>query len=333
MILALTLGCASCSDDDNLPVSENREMIFKVAVAGAGESATPVTDPQVTRLFAAERKPGYEGKLYCDKSYLIEGNHLKVDHLYEQWYKFAFFRVPAIDKTMGDKLFKYQTTGPDRNEFYNMKLNYAPLLQYQKNLNDACTHNLSVYRKIADRWISATNPATENVVMERITGQLLLKMGKPADQFFTKDKGNVTSMDLTIKTFPQCYLRDKGNGEVIPVEGLTDQERTFIFNWTVAQQDKQLTPQELPVMLLPGVIEGTITVHFKTGNDEVYTLQTRGEGNEKDKPIEIKPNRRTIVLFNGIDSDSFEVRYAGFEDGDDSLVDVDNDNWDGIQLQ
>ena len=329
MLLALTLGCASCSEDESLPIANDSGVTFELAVAGEGENANPTGDPQLTRLFVAERKPGYDEKLYCDKSYLIEGNHLKVDHLYEQWYKFAFFHVPAIEaNTMGDKLFEYTTVGDGKNEFYDMKLDYAPLLDYQKNLNDACTHNLSVYRKIVDRWINADVPASENVIMERITGLLILNMGKPADQFYTKGKGAVTSMDLTISTFPQCYLRDKGNGEVI-ADDKTKQE--FTFTWKVAA-DQQLTPQELPVMLLPGVIEGTVTVHFANTQDvEVYTLQTRGEGNEKDKPVEIKPNRRTIVLFNGISSDYFEIRYAGFEDGNDSVVDVDDDNWDGIE--
>ena len=48
------------------------------------------------------------------------------------------------------------------------------------------------------------------------------------------------------------------------------------------------------------------------------------------RQIEIKKNTRTIVLFNGKDKETFEVRYAGFADGNDATVDVDDDAWDGV---
>ena len=41
--------------------------------------------------------------------------------------------------------------------------------------------------------------------------------------------------------------------------------------------------------------------------------------------IEIKPNVKTTVYFNGMENGEFEVRYAGFED---TSIDVDTD-WNG----
>ena len=56
---------------------------------------------------------------------------------------------------------------------------------------------------------------------------------------------------------------------------------------------------------------------------------TMGDGNTR---IQIRPNTRTTVLFNGMTSEEFEVRYAGFAENseatDDAMIDVDSD-WNG----
>ena len=46
-----------------------------------------------------------------------------------------------------------------------------------------------------------------------------------------------------------------------------------------------------------------------------------------DRNILIRKNIRTTVLFNGMTTEQFEVRYAGFDD--DVAIDVDDDAWDG----
>ena len=73
-----------------------------------------------------------------------------------------------------------------------------------------------------------------------------------------------------------------------------------------------------------------MTVSFENGNPVEYALQGRAEEGVSVDAIEIKKNTRTIVLFNGKDKKKFEVRYAGFADGNDATVDVDDDAWDGI---
>ena len=46
-----------------------------------------------------------------------------------------------------------------------------------------------------------------------------------------------------------------------------------------------------------------------------------------DRNILIRKNIRTTVLFNGMTTGQFEVRYAGFDNN--AVVDVDDDAWDG----
>ena len=58
------------------------------------------------------------------------------------------------------------------------------------------------------------------------------------------------------------------------------------------------------------------------GETEVlYAIKSTQEG----QSIEIKPNVKTTVYFNGMENGEFEVRYAGFED---TSIDVDTD-WNG----
>ena len=328
--LSLLAVCMACSDKEELlPESTAFPMSFKLSVAAEGDGTTGMenTTPNLTRLYLVERRAGEQEKLYCDTYYDIEGNHLKIDQLLGQWYKFVFFRVPAINDAMGDKLFEQEMIGPERYEFYDRKLDYTPLLDYQQNLNTVGDHDLAIYRKIVDRWVNADMPTQENILMQRITGQLVMQMGKPADQFDTKTKGPVTQISLKVDALTQCYQRDKGDGEVIPVDNAT---KSYTFTWTVSAEE-QLVKQEFPVMLLPGTLQGEVTVTFTNGVIETYPLQGRVSGGSEVNDITIHPNRRTIVLFNGINKEEFEIRYAGFADGNDANIDVDTDEWDGIQ--
>ena len=84
--------------------------------------------------------------------------------------------------------------------------------------------------------------------------------------------------------------------------------------------------------LLPGTLEGAkVTVNFvdeKNPASKEYLL-----ADEDKTPITIKKNVRTTVLFNGLRPDEFEVRYAGFDDGNDAVIDVsggDKDEWNGV---
>ena len=102
------------------------------------------------------------------------------------------------------------------------------------------------------------------------------------------------------------------------------------FHWTVSAEG-QLEEQLLPIALLPGELsDAKVTVSFADGTSVEYVLRGRAEEDVPMDAIEIKKNTRTIVLFNGKDKEAFEVRYAGFADGNDATVDVDDDAWDGV---
>ena len=81
--------------------------------------------------------------------------------------------------------------------------------------------------------------------------------------------------------------------------------------------------------LLPGQLANAkIRVTYTTDGTSTATA-TITLADEDKTPITIKKNVRTTVLFNGMHTDEFEVRYAGFDDGNDATIDVDDDKWDG----
>ena len=101
------------------------------------------------------------------------------------------------------------------------------------------------------------------------------------------------------------------------------------FSWKINNVEDQKREQRFSIALLPGALtDARVAVTFEDGSSELFTLQGRvGDGLSGD--IVIKKNRRTIVLFNGIEKELFEMRYAGFDDGYDATLDVDDDAWDG----
>ena len=74
------------------------------------------------------------------------------------------------------------------------------------------------------------------------------------------------------------------------------------------------------------MLSGSIAVTFK-GTNTSTTLPI-GTGTDETR-VEVRKNRVTSVLYNGMEKDEFEVRYAGFATGDDSTVKVDEDEWNG----
>ena len=318
---------AGCSDD--VPQEEGQTetaVSFRMATRAAENSPEEeITDRQFTRLYVAERKPETDEILYCDKSYDLDGQTYHLENLQGIWYKFAFVCVPDVADGMGSGMFPGETEFESGKDLYGFKINYAPVLTYQAGLDEASKADLSVYRKVIDRWIDADMPTEEDVVVNRLTGRLVLTMGKPAGQFDGKTKGAVTEITVSMETPTDCYIRDESCDSVI-----VENRATKSFTWTVAA-DKQLEEQVLPIDLLPGELkDATVTVSFKNGSSEEYTLQGRTGEETKADNIVIKKNTRTIVLFNGKEKDMFEVRYAGFADGNDAWVDVDDDAWDGL---
>ena len=379
-------GCTN--DSDVLPEGEGGTMTFQLSTrAGNG-----IGEGQQVRLFVAERAQEHSGypelpgntnmeqfhptvpddaedpyKIYGQPEedlHVVEtidlgGSSYQVTGLYGQWYKFAFVCTPKVE----GELFGPETEADKEpnHDFGECYIDYKPVLEHQSNLNDVESEDLAIYRKVIDRWADASSPLTEDVTLTRQTGELVLNMGIPADQF----DGIVHHFKITLQTPTQMYVRDMAMDSVLIAA--EPSEHTFI--WNVTSQSEE---QEIHISLLPDVdpdfellAEGDDEGETPAVTDErrLYYLAVEAyadeeentlvpfkdiEGKEKtiaviqdindsdednktyDRNILIRKNIRTTVLFNGMTTEQFEVRYAGFDGFDDNaVVDVDDDAWDG----
>ena len=369
-------GCTN--DSDVLPEGEGGTMTFQLSTrAGNG-----IGEGQQVRLFVAERAQEHSGfpeiepeedidvdefhpyvpdgedpyeiygqpeeDLHVVETIDLGGSSYQVTGLYGQWYKFAFVCTPKV----GGELFGPETENHDFGECY---IDYEPVLDYQSNLNDVEDEDLAIYRKVIDRWADASSPLTEDVTLTRQTGELVLNMGIPEDQF----DGEVDHFVITLQTRTQMYVRDMAMDSVLIVKV---PNKKCEFTWNVTSQSEE---QEIHISLLPDVdpdfellAEGDdegetpavtderrlyyLAVQAFDANDGiVYIKGLEGTTPKKssviqdiskniDRNILIRKNIRTTVLFNGMTTGQFEVRYAGFDDNDNAAaIDVDDDAWDG----
>ena len=374
-------GCTN--DSDVLPEGEGGTMTFQLSTrAGNG-----IGEGQQVRLFVAERAQEHSGypvlpvlpgntnmdqfhptvpddaedpyeiygqpeeDLHVVETIDLGGSSYQVTGLYGQWYKFAFVCTP----TVGGELFGPETEANEEpnHDFGECYIDYAPVLDYQEdNLNTAQDEDLAIYRKVIDRWADASSPLTEDITLTRQTGELVLNMGIPADQF----DGEVDHFKITLQTPTQMYVRDMARDSVLIAA--VPSEHTF--TWIVTDQSEE---QEIHISLLPDVkpdfkplAEGDDDegeTPAVTDERRLYYLAVQAfdadgapvdikglEGTTPkeisviqdiskniDRNILIRKNIRTTVLFNGMTTGQFEVRYAGFDD--DVAIDVDDDAWDG----
>ena len=374
-------GCTN--DSDVLPEGEGGTMTFQLSTrAGNG-----IGEGQQVRLFVAERAQEHSGypekdpvspddvnefhpyvpdgedpyeiygqpeeDLHVVETIDLGGSSYQVTGLYGQWYKFAFVCTPKVEgELFGPETEPNKEPNHDFGECY---IDYAPVLDYQEdNLNTAQDEDLAIYRKVIDRWADASSPLTEDVTLTRQTGELVLNMGIPEDQFDGK-VGKVHHFVITLQTPTQMYVRDMARDSVLIAA--VPSEHTFI--WNVTSQSEE---QEIHISLLPDVKPGFQPL--AEGDDEgetpavtderrLYYLAVQAfDANGKsvdikglegttpkdisviqdiskniDRNILIRKNIRTTVLFNGMTTEQFEVRYAGFDN--DVAIDVDDDAWDG----
>ena len=369
-------GCTN--DSDVLPEGEGGTMTFQLSTrAGNG-----IGERQQVRLFVAERAqehsgfpgevhpapdqygeiPDYEQPeedLHVVETIDLGGSSYQVTGLYGQWYKFAFVCTPKV----GGELFGPETEADKEpnHDFGECYIDYEPVLEHQSNLNVVEGEDLAIYRKVIDRWADAYSPLTENVTLTRQTGELVLNMGIPEDQF----DGEVDHFVITLRTPTRMYVRDMARDSVLIAAGPSEYKK---FTWNVISQSEE---QEIHISLLPDVKPGFDSETLAEGDDEgetpavtderrLYYLAVEAyadagentlipfkdiEGKEKtraviqdindsdedsetyDRNILIRKNIRTTVLFNGMTTEQFEVRYAGFDNN--AVVDVDDDAWDG----
>ena len=378
LIVSAAVMLSGCTNDsDVLPEGEGGTMTFQLSTrAGNG-----IGEGQQVRLFVAERAqehsgfpgevhpapdqdgeiPDYEQPeedLHVVETIDLGGSSYQVTGLYGQWYKFAFVCTPTIE---GKELFGPETEAnkEPNHDFGECYIDYKPVLEHQSNLNAAQGEDLAIYRKVIDRWADAYSPLTENVTLTRQTGELVLNMGIPADQF----DGEVDHFVITLRTPTRMYVRDMARDSVLIAEVPSE----YKFTWNVIGQSEE---QEIHISLLPDVkpdfkplAEGDDDegeTPAVTDERRLYYLAVQAfadaeekapipfkdiEGNEKpiaviqdindsdedsetyDRNILIRKNIRTTVLFNGMTTEQFEVRYAGFDNN--AVVDVDDDAWDG----
>lgn len=325
-LAGMLLGAGGCSHE--YAVEPEAAVTFRVFTRA---DVTPNAE-QLTRLFLAERLPEHENQpgtnnredLHCglEHRYDLEGNTYRLEGLFGQWYKFAFVCVPAVNGALGSELFQAHDAfnTPSEHDFNKLMVDYAPVLAYQAvNLKEAQGKDLAVYRKIIDRWIDPVNPSVEDVTLTRVTGELILDMGIPADQF----ERPVTSIKLNIAhPVKRLYIHDNTVDDV-----LTESETgaaSYSFEWKLNDPMEQNTRQVFRIALLPGELlpqDVNVTVGFDN------SLQSFKLQNDSNAPILIKKNVRTTVLFNGMYPNEFEIRYAGFDNHAD--IDVPGDDWNG----
>lgn len=155
--------------------------------------------------------------------------------------------------------------------------------------------------------------------MTRLTGELVIDLGIPVDQFEHPVREVLLHVPGMLK---RIYIRDRSNEEVIPDE--TAMLSDCSFTYTVAE-DAQAARQTIRLSLLPQELtDAELVVRFA---DPAVSSERFELRNSSYQPIEIRKNVRTTVLFNGYKKDWFEVRYAGFDGQAD--IDVDKDDWDG----
>lgn len=290
-----------------------------------------------------------DGGLYSDPNLrsFPAADKFTIQNLKLQWYKFSLVMVPhRVGSDLGGwidghELFSDLRTGASDTEkhtrdFSGMLIDYTDVLSLQeKDHASSLKFDLHLYRAVVSRWMVRAKegqPApVQALKLKRITGQLELNMGILPDQF----EHRVDSIVITANLPRRVYLSDSQLADEegkVQVEAQSQVMRSYIYKvpQEFSSPDAQ-KPCKLTMALLPCRFNALVSVHCtnEKATDpakkvvvEEYVMQNEGDL----APVQIKPNVRTTVLFNGMYRDDFEVRYAGFPG---SGIDVDGEEWDG----
>ena len=374
----LSIFLLSCSDEGGRIAPEadgaTGEITFSLSTRASADEvflAKPVGDEQSVRLFVVERKqehstvtpegndnpttPDYnvDEPLHVERMVDLTDGSYRLTELFGQWYKFAFVCVPSVGEETGTAMLHPALSDLEKGHDYaDCYIDYTAALEYQANyLNTAQGQDMAIYRAAIDRWIDlgVEGGSEEDVYLTRQTGELVLDMGIPEDQFDTEygPEGStcpVAYYEIKLHTPTSMYVRDEARDEVIIVK---KDPAVYTFTWKVTGQKER---QKIHIALLPDVEPGYATQNegdsgtdpaepeetddrrmyylsvqafdaedepFSWTNaagdvvdDEAIVLQDISEG--IDRGIQVKKNVRTTVLFNGLTTGQFEVRYAGF---------------------
>lgn len=393
----MSIFLLSCSDEGGRIAPEadgaTGEITFSLSTRASADevfAAKPIGDEQSARLFVVERKqehstvtpeendkpttPDYEvdEPLHVERMVDLTDGSYRLTELFGQWYKFAFVCVPSVGGETGTTMLHPALSDLEKEHDYaDCYIDYTAALKYQAaNLNTAQEKDMAIYRAAIDRWIDlgVEGGSEENVYLTRQTGELVLDMGIPEDQFDTEYKevtgattvqptSPVAYYEIKLHTPTSMYVRDEARDEVIIVK---ENPAEYTFTWKVTGQKER---QKIHIALLPDVEPGYATQNEgdsgtdpaepeETDDRRMYYLSVQAfdEGGQPfmwknaegkdvnvavlqdisegiDRGIQVKKNVRTTVLFNGLTTGQFEVRYAGFNT--DAVIDVDGDEWNG----
>ena len=327
--LAALMMLPACNNNDEVPAvpAEKETVMLPGTVSRADGLGIPTRHHAM--LYVAERKAeDPQEELYCNRVEDITDGTYSLTGMLAQWYKLAFVSAPESVTLPRE---------PSNHAFNELIVDYSPVLGNQDKYQ---SEDLAIYRANIDRWLIPDEPLEENVTMKRITGQLVLDMGVLEDQF----PSDVKEIKVYLPNMPtQVYIRDNADGSVNLVEGQTT-DCSYTFEPS-SQGEYAMYFNLLPCTLENGVIskkEGTETETPDAGSksraESTYSatgsyIKVTYGGTEvlyaikstQGQLIEIKPNVKTTVYFNGMENGEFEVRYAGFEGTE---IDVEED-WNG----
>lgn len=308
-LAATLLLAAACTNDDPLPAPEQEtgSATFHIDTRATGDGRT-------THLYVAQRPTeNNDEALECIDHQILTGESFTLADMTARWYKLAFVSVPSEAAV---------STPEDGKEYNDYVIDYSGVLSKQ---NQGKNDDLAIYRQVIDRWLMPGKNRDEDVTLTRLTGQLILNMGKLIDQF----PGQVTNITVTLTDVPnQVYVHDNANGEIL---NPTNAKDTYTYSYTVDNPTSE-TDFVMYFNLLPFTLQGNqdgegvhgckVAITYEGGGAE-YPL--RGEGGA----ITIQRNTQTYVYFNGLESDEFVVRYDIPTEGGGGGIYVDDDKWDG----
>lgn len=321
MMLAV-LFATSCTKED-VPVEESEGAALRVEVRSG------TTGTHDVRLFLANRSKEHNNdELHCPEEWRFDltesaepekaGTYIySLTNLLPQWYKMAFVAVPHIE---GQSLFSEVTSGENTCDFNKLLIDYSLALQNGIN-GQPDSPDLAIYRSATDGWLEKGKILTKDVTLDRLTGMLELNLGVLKDQF----EKQVTQIVLSMRVPTRMYVSDEGTGNLV----LTGEVQTFTYKY--APTGDQWTSNDDYVIknihLLPVELTEAYLGVYEDGKSEpeIYEIATTTPQAET---VEIKSNMRTLLNFNGMKDTEFEIRYAGFDTGDnDAEIGIEDNDW------
>ncbi len=325
----MSLMAAGCSNNDS-PAADERQVQAVFKIESRADGTETLTD-ECLRMFIADRRQEHDNTeaLHCGEDWRIDltTNSYELSGMTAQWYKFAFVSVPDLEGIVNGKSLFTVANGADKNtcDFNELAIDYAPVLKaqvaeaQQPESKRTSVDKLDVWRAVMNRWLQPDKVLKEDVTMQRLTGRLVLNLGIPEDQFRAK----VASIAVTLNRVPQKFLiHDEDEGQII-----TENAQNYTFTYTEIPWN---TRQDYVVTLaLPPheVQQAALVVTYKDGSiqQEGYRIVDSNK-----EAVSIKANTKTTILFNGMETGEFEVRYAGFNEK--AVIDVEDD-WNGWSEQ